>query len=61
MIVQIQLKDVESPMEYTTIESVRKTEYRYNKPSEEYMLYLETDESFIAVGINEIESLEIKE
>lgn len=61
MIIQIQLKDKENPMEYTTIESVRKTEYRYNKPSERYMLYLETDESFIAVGIEDIESIEIKE
>lgn len=61
MIVQIQLKDTESPMEYTTIESVRKAEYRYNKPSEQYMLYLETEDSFIAVGIDAIESIEIKE
>lgn len=61
MIVRIQLKDKESPMEYTILESVRKAEYRYNKPSEQYMLYLETDDTFVAVGIESIESLEIKE
>ena len=61
MIVKIQLNDSENPMEYTTIEEVEKAEYRYNKASEEYMLYLETDSSFIAVPVKALENVEVKE
>lgn len=61
MKVEIQLNDSKDPMEYTTIEKVEKVEYRYNKTNEEYMLYLETESSFIAVPIKAIENIEIKE
>lgn len=61
MKVQLHLNDKDSPMEYTEIEEVMKVEYRYNKASEQYLVYLETDSSFIAVPIEAIESIEIKE
>lgn len=61
MIVNVHLNDKDDPMEYSTIEHVIKVEYRYNKASEEYMVYLETDANFIAIPVEGIESIEIKE
>lgn len=61
MKVYLHLNDKENPMEYTEIEDVIKMEYRYNKSSEQFLVYLETEDSFIAVPIDGIESIEIKE
>lgn len=61
MIVNVHLNDQNDPMEYSTIEHVLKVEYRYNKASETYMIYLETDANFIAIPVEGIESIEIKE
>lgn len=61
MKVYLHLNDKESPMEYTEIEDVIKMEYKYNKASEQFIVYLETDATFIAVPIDGIESIEIKE
>ena len=61
IIVNVHLNESNSPMEYTTIEHVLKVEYRYNKASEMYLVYLETDANFIAIPVDGIESIEIKE
>ena len=60
MIVKIQLNDKLCPEE-CTIENAIKIEYRYNFPSETNLLYVTTNETFFAVGIEAIESIEIKE
>lgn len=61
MIVNVHLNESDTPMEFTTIEHVLKVEYRYNKASEKYIIYLETDANFIAIPVDGIESIEIKE
>ena len=61
IIVNVHLNDENNPMEYSTIEHVLKVEYRYNKASETYLVYLETDANFIAIPVEGIESIEIKE
>lgn len=61
MIVNVHLNEKDSPMEYSTIENVLKVEYRYNKASGMYIVYLETDANFIAIPVDGIESIEIKE
>ena len=61
IIVNVHLNDQNDPMEYSTIKHVIKVEYRYNKASESYMVYLETDANFIAIPVDGIENIEIKE